>query len=61
MKKRMMLPVLALMLGLMTAGTENTAVPVAPETDRPAETAGTVSGLYGYAEPVPGHHDGRGL
>ena len=47
MKKRMMLPVLALMLGLMTACTENTAVPDAPETDRPAETAGTVSGLYG--------------
>ena len=47
MKKRMMLPVLALMLGLMTACTENTAVPDAPETDRPAETSGTVSGLYG--------------
>ena len=69
MKKRMMLPVLALMLGLMTACTENTAVPGAPETDRPAETAGTVSGLYGkedreildlWQTVVPsGEHDAR--
>ena len=69
MKKRMMLPVLALMLGLMTACTENTAVPDAPETDRPAETAGTVSGLYGkedreildlWQTVVPsGEHDAR--
>lgn len=69
MKKRMMLPVLALMLGLMTACTENTAVPDAPETDRPAETSGTVSGLYGkedreildlWQTVVPsGEHDAR--
>lgn len=69
MKKRMMLPVLALMLGLMTACTENTAVPDVPETDRPAETSGTVSGLYGkedreildlWQTVVPsGEHDAR--
>ena len=40
MKKRMMLPVLALMLGLLTACTENTAVPDVPETDLPAGTSG---------------------
>lgn len=50
MKKRMILPVLALILGLMTACTENTAVPDVPEMDMPAETAGTVSGFYGKAD-----------